>query len=95
MYPLVIILGIAAVKKDFGQAIYALPFSIIGIGMSTFHYTLQKTDLFDTSGDGCGLIPCTTEYINWLGFITIPFLALIGFILITIFQILVWRASRT
>jgi disulfide bond formation protein DsbB len=29
-------------------------------------------------------VPCNTDYINWLGFITIPFLALIAFSLITI-----------
>jgi disulfide bond formation protein DsbB len=95
MYPLVIILGIAAVRKDYGQALYVLPLSILGIGMSAYHYTLQKTDLFQSgSGDGCGIIPCTTEYINWLGFITIPFLALIAFSLITVLQLMVWKASR-
>jgi len=29
-------------------------------------------------------VPCNAEYINWLGFITIPFMALIAFILIAI-----------
>ena len=31
-------------------------------------------------------VPCSGQYINWFGFITIPFLALIAFILIIIFM---------
>ncbi|MED4739629.1 disulfide bond formation protein B, partial [Bacillus subtilis] len=33
-------------------------------------------------------VPCSGQYINWFGFITIPFLALIAFILIIIFMCL-------
>lgn len=94
MYPLVILLGIAAVRKDYGQALYVLPLSILGIGMSTFHYIVQKTDLLDHSGDSCGIVPCTTQYINWGGFVTIPFLAGTAFVLITILQLMIWRASK-
>jgi disulfide bond formation protein DsbB len=94
MYPLVVILGIAAVRKDHRQSIYVLPLSIMGIGMAGFHYLVQKTDWFAHAGNSCGIVPCNIEYINWLGFITIPFLALVAFIGITILQFLVFRASR-
>ena len=33
-------------------------------------------------------VPCNVDYINWLGFITIPFLALIAFCMITLFMLL-------
>lgn len=95
MYPLVIILGIATVRKDVSQTIYVLPLTIIGMGMSTFHYLVQKTSLFPSSSGACGIVPCTTEYLNVFGFITIPMLALIAFTSITILQLCVWRASRT
>lgn len=94
MYPLVIILGIAAVRKDYGQTLYVLPLSILGIGMSGFHYLTQKTGLFQKASSACGIVPCNIEYINWFGFITIPFLALVAFILITVIQIMILRASR-
>ncbi|MCA1321443.1 disulfide bond formation protein B [Bacillus tianshenii] len=84
MYPLVIILGIAAVKKDAGIATYVLPLSIIGGAISSYHYLVQKVDFIGENSVSCGVVPCTGQYINWLGFITIPFLALIGFTLITI-----------
>ncbi len=94
MYPLVLILGIAAVRKDYKQALYVLPLSVIGTGMSTFHYLKQKTNWFQGTEDACGLVPCTIEYINLLGFITIPFLALTAFVIITMLQIFILKAAR-
>ncbi|MGY3718457.1 disulfide oxidoreductase [Sutcliffiella cohnii] len=94
MYPLVIILGIAAVKKDANITTYALPFSIIGIATSSYHYLIQKVPIFADNAIECGIVPCTGQYINLLGFITIPFLALIGFILITILLLLVGKYKK-
>lgn len=82
MYPLVIIYGVAIVKKDWATALPGLILSGIGMCVSGYHYLIQKTSLFSSAGESCGLIPCTTEYINYFGFITIPFLALTAFIII-------------
>lgn len=82
MYPLVIVLGIAFIQKNVRIATTALILSIIGGGISIYHYSLQKLDFLADSAPSCGLVPCTGEYINLLGFITIPFLALTAFILI-------------
>lgn len=84
MYPLVILLGIAAYKNDMGIIPYAKTLSIIGMSISFFHYLEQKVPFMQTILPCTRGIPCSGEYINWLGFITIPFLALIGFLLITI-----------
>lgn len=95
MYPLVLLLGIAAVRKDGTITVYALPMSVIGFLVSSYHYLLQKTDWFDGTGaKACSIIPCDTVYINWLGFITIPFLAGTAFLLITVVLVLVRRAAR-
>jgi disulfide bond formation protein DsbB len=94
MYPLVIILGIAAVRKDTRQVIYILPLSVWGMGISLYHYLMQKTSLFKEAATACGPIPCDVDYINWMGFITIPFLALIAFTLITVIQLALWAAVR-
>lgn len=91
MYPLVLILGIAAVRRDYRQTIYVLPLSILGILVSGYHILIQKTDLFPSGGTSCGPIPCDIDYINWLGFITIPVLAFIAFVLITIIHLYIWR----
>lgn len=94
MYPLVVLLGIAAVRKDNKQTIYILPLSIWGAGISLYHYLMQKTGLFKQAASSCGIVPCDVDYINWLGFITIPFLALIAFVLISVLQILLFMAEK-
>lgn len=83
MYPLVIILGIASYRQDRGIVRYALPLSSLGGVVSLFHYLEQKVPGFSAPSLCRMGVPCTQEYINWLGFITIPFLALVAFTLIT------------
>jgi disulfide bond formation protein DsbB len=84
LYPQAILLAFACYKNDRRQIPYLLPLSVIGGSISLYHYAEQKIPglaklLPCTSG-----VPCNQDYINWLGFITIPFLALIAFILIIV-----------
>ncbi|MDP5274479.1 disulfide oxidoreductase [Chengkuizengella axinellae] len=91
MYPLVIILGIAALRKDVKIVVYTLPITILGVMISGYHYIIQKTSLFQDTGSSCGIVPCNASYINWLNFITIPFLSFIAFTLISMILILIWK----
>ena len=95
MYPLVILLGIASYRQDKGIIFYALPLAVFGGGISLFHYLEQKVPGFG-SPELCraGGVPCTGEYINWLGFITIPFLALTAFTLVTLVLLGIWWVQR-
>lgn len=83
MYPLVLILGVAVYRGDTRIKYYALPMSILGGSISLYHYMLQKIPGFAPLKPCVNGVPCNMEYINWFGFITIPFLALVAFILIT------------
>lgn len=94
MYPLVILLGVASAKKDYRMSQYGLILSVIGGLISLYHYLIQKVPFLHEMGDACGIVPCNTDYINWFGFITIPFLALIAFILISILQVLMMRHRK-
>jgi disulfide bond formation protein DsbB len=91
MYPLVVILGIAYIKKDYKISLYAMVLSAIGGGISFYHYLLQKVSFFADLAPSCGRVPCTGQYINWLGFMTIPFLALTAFIIIFICSFIIWK----
>ena len=84
MYPLVLILGIATFKNDLQVPRYVLPLSLLGGSISVLHYLEQKVPGFGGIKPCVNGVPCSYEYINWMGFITIPFLALIAFVLITI-----------
>ena len=84
MYPLVLILGIATFQGDFRVQKYGRPMAAIGGFISLMHYLEQKVPGFSGIKPCVTGVPCSGQYINWLGFITIPFLALIAFILIII-----------
>lgn len=92
MYPLVLILGIASYKQDTSVTRYALPLSLIGTLVAGFHYLEQKVPWISSSAVCRSGVPCDVQYINWLGFITIPFLSLVAFATITVLLIMVRRA---
>ncbi|SDH59331.1 disulfide bond formation protein DsbB [Planococcus glaciei] len=94
MYPLVIIIGIAYVQKNVKIALTTLVFSVIGGCISLYHYGIQKLDFLSDTAPACGRVPCTGQYINYLGFITIPFLALTAFILIAGMSIYLWKSLK-
>ncbi len=91
MYPLVILLGVAVFTDDRAVKKYVLPLSIIGGLISLYHYLVQKVPGFADIKPCVQGVPCNVQYINWFGFVTIPFLALTAFTLITL---LVWRVRR-
>jgi len=85
MYPIVLLLAAAIIKKDAKAALYSAILSGGGGLISIYHYSIQKLAFLSDSAPACGRVPCTGEYINWFGFITIPFLALTAFVIIFIF----------
>ena len=94
MYPLVIILGLASFRQSTVIVPYVLPLSVLGMGVSLFHYLEQKVPGFGAPAVCRSGVPCGTEYINGLGFITIPFLALVAFTLITLLLLGATHAGR-
>lgn len=86
MYPLALLLAIGIVRRDRGLHIYVLPFSIAGIGISLYHHLLIKTDWLPPPACVSG-VPCNVDYLNVFGFITIPWLALTAFVIITLMMV--------
>lgn len=86
MYPLAFILAVGILRRDRGMYLYVLPLSLIGGSISIYHYLLIKTSLFPAPPCKSG-IPCTVDYLDWFGFINIPFLALTAFVIITVMMI--------
>lgn len=93
MYPLVLMSLVGIIKKDEYLPLYILPLSSIGLLMSTYHYGLQW-GLWGDPTACTGGIACSARYINIGGFITIPFLALIAFTLITIIMGMTYWANK-
>ncbi|MBT2736667.1 disulfide oxidoreductase [Bacillus sp. ISL-7] len=94
MYPLAIILGVAVYRNDKGIFRYALPLSIIGMLIAGYHTLLQKIPYLQQFEMCTSGVPCSKDYINWLGFITIPLLALIAFTIITVSLFILARSKK-
>ena len=82
MYPIVILSTVAYIQKNARIALTTAVFAIIGGSISLYHYGIQKISFLQETAPACGQVSCTGFYINWLGFITIPFLALTAFVMI-------------
>lgn len=82
MYPIVILTTVAIIQKNARIAVTTATFACIGGCISLYHYGIQKVSFLQDSAPACGQVSCTGAYINWLGFITIPFLALTAFVII-------------
>lgn len=86
MYPLSIIIAMGLLRRDTRLHTYVLPFSLMGACVSLYHYLLQKTTWLPPPACSLG-VPCNVDYINWFGFVTIPFLALTAFLIITLMMV--------
>lgn len=87
MYPMLMISAVGIVKKDHQFTDYLLPMSILGIFLDTYHYALQMIKLANPFT--CTLNnPCDAIELKYLGFITIPFMALSVFTAIFILCLL-------
>ena len=80
MYPLVVVLGVAAYERHAGIWKTGLPLSVLGIGVAAYHSYLQ---LAPSEGTLCSVGGCGATYWNGLGIFTIPRLSLVAFVLIT------------
>jgi len=78
MYPLALILLIAAIKKDKGVWIYALPLSVLGLAFSTYHHLIQVGVVGGGFCEAMGS-DCLKRYVFEFGFVTMPFFGMIIF----------------
>lgn len=83
MYPLALILLVGAIRRDSRVRMYGLPLSIVGLGISIWHYSIQVFP--DLEGGSCDPSnPCSARLVEVLGFVSIPFMAGAGFLLISV-----------
>jgi disulfide bond formation protein DsbB len=82
MYPLALLLPVGIVTGDRGVRRYALPMSMIGLVISIWHYLLQNFPSLEDA-DSCNILnPCTFKYAWKFGFVSVPYMAGSGFLLI-------------
>lgn len=84
MYPLVVILTVGIALRDARMRLYALPLGLIGLGIAIYHNLLYYGVLPESIAPCTAGVSCTTRQIEWLGFVTIPLLALVAFSVISL-----------
>jgi disulfide bond formation protein DsbB len=95
MYPLAAILLIAAIRRDHrGGALYGLPLAAFGAIVSIYHIYIEHHPEAETASCKIGA-PCATKWIDKLGYITIPTLALTAFLAIIVLLSFALSRSRS
>jgi len=95
MYPLVVIFLVNMLYPDDKIVKYAMPIAFVGWTFSFYHNLLMFEIIPESIVPCVQGVPCSTEYINWLGFITIPFLSLIAYSIILALLLLIKKGSSS
>ncbi len=91
MYPLVIIMAVGLWRRDQHLPYYVLPFGIIGAITALYHYLLQVGVISESLAPCVAGVSCATKEVQYFGFVTIPFLSLLAFVLISVCMIIIIR----
>jgi disulfide bond formation protein DsbB len=92
MYPLSVILLVAALRRDRAVWLTAGPLVLVGIGFAVYHTQLQAFP--DQHSAFCTTLePCTTRYVWEFGFVSLPFMSLAAFVFIGIMVMLARTAT--
>jgi disulfide bond formation protein DsbB len=91
IYPLSIVLLVAAIRRDRQVAWYVVPVAAVGAGFAIYQTQLQAFPHQHSSF--CTLAePCTVRYVWEFGFVSLPFMALAAFTFIITMTLLAARA---
>jgi disulfide bond formation protein DsbB len=83
MYPLAVILPLAAWRRDRQVRWYALPLAVGGGAVSIYHVLVERFPSLESGA--CDLAnPCSIVWVERFGYLTIPAMALSGFALIAL-----------
>lgn len=83
MYPLALILPIAAWRGDRQVRWYGLPLAVVGGAISIYHIVIERNPSLE-SGACEATNPCSIIWVEELGYLTIPTMALAGFVLVSL-----------
>lgn len=84
MYPLAILLPIAAWRRDNAFRLYAAVLAFVGLGLAIWHRLMQAFPNLDSGACAAVGPPCSSPYIVEFGFVTIPYMAASAFALILV-----------
>lgn len=87
MYPLVFIFLVNLLYPDDKVFKYSFPLVVVGLIISIYHNLLILKIIPETLSPCISGVPCSVDYLNYFGFITIPLLSFVAFLAIFILLI--------
>lgn len=93
MYPLAVVLLVGALLRDRRVTLYAAAFPLIGAAISIYHIYIEVNPEAESAACRAG-VPCSTRWIDEFGYVTIPVMALSGFVLIGALLVLAAVSGR-
>ncbi len=94
MYPLILIFGYAIYKRSREVLWLALVMIPIGWLIAVYHNLLYFNILPESAAPCIAGISCTTRMPGWLSAVPIPLQALVGFSVLFILVIIIWKTSK-
>ena len=94
MYPLVFLFSINLLLPDDKIFKYVFPLAFIGWLISIYHNLLMFKIIPEKLSPCIQGIPCSVDYINWLGFITIPLLSFFAYTSILVLLIYLKKENK-
>lgn len=80
MYPLVVVLGVASLRQDTQVWRTSVPLAAVGGAIAVYHLAVERLAAL---GGSCDIsAPCDVLWVQEFGFVTIPGMALAGFLAI-------------
>ncbi len=86
IYPMIVLLGMAAIRKDTFIKPYVIVLATIGMAVSIYHWFVHMVAFYGSQSSADALVPCDSnsiisacsksEILEY-GFITIPFMAIV------------------
>lgn len=87
MYPLVVVMAVAAWRRDRTVWMTAVPLASIGAVIAVWHRLVEWRP--SLGGEVCDpTAPCAVKWVNEFGFLTLPTMALIGFVTIIVLSLI-------
>ena len=76
IYPQVIVLGAAALRRDRAVWLTSVPLAVVGVAISAWHVVIER--LPSLAGPCDPANPCTIKWVEEFGLLTVPTMALIA-----------------
>lgn len=88
LYPLILIFGVAVWTDDAGYRKYAFPVAVVGLLIAVYHNLLYYGLIAEALAPCTQGASCSSKQLELFGFITIPLLSMVGFLVIVALLVL-------